>query len=65
MSRCIGLLIWGWRGILVCLFILSIIKGKGGQWRRRKGMRLIKEIDFAAADALVDATHRYKEIFYD
>lgn len=50
---------------MVCLFILSIIKGKGGQWRRRKGMRLIKEIDFAAADALVDATHRYKEIFYD
>jgi hypothetical protein len=28
------------------------------------GWRLMREIDYAAVNAVVDATHRYKEIFY-
>jgi hypothetical protein len=28
------------------------------------GSRLMREIDYAAVNAVVDATHRYKEIFY-
>ena len=45
----------------------------GGGWEMRQwsgeagsaSVGLIHDLDFAAVEAVVDATHRYKEIFYE
>jgi hypothetical protein len=45
------------------LYICFVLKGgKGERWGREGKANV--NVDFDAVNAVVDATHRYKEIFY-